>query len=129
MVPIVPRAVAAGASLVTPCRVVDTRESGVRLQPGADLTVAAAGKCGIPPTATALIANVTVVNPAQPGFLTLYRADGALPLTSSINFPAGRTRANNALVGVSSDGTASLNVHLSSTGPADVVLDVSGYFQ
>ena len=123
-VPFTPRPTAARTFMLTPCRVVDTRQAGGPLQPGADRMFSTAGACGIPPTATALVANVTVTNPTQPGSLTIYRADGARPSTTSISFPAGRTRANNALIGVSSDGTASINVFLDSAGTADFILDV-----
>ena len=128
-VPVVPHAAAAGTFMLSPCRVIDTRRAGVPLQPSTDRTFATAGTCGIPPTATALVANITVTNATQPGSLTVYRADSARPLASSISFPAGRTRANNALIGVSSDGTGSIKAFPESTGTVDFILDVSGYFQ
>jgi len=128
-VPMVPRAATARAFTLPPCRVVDTRLTGSPLQPGTDREFATAGSCGIPSTATALIANLTVTGATQPGSLTVYRADSARPFTTSINFPSGRTRANNALISVSSDGTGSIKVFADSTGTVDLILDVSGYFQ
>ena len=54
---------------------------------------------GLPATAKALSANMTVTGPAAPGFLTLFPADApAAPLASNINFRAGETRANNAVL-------------------------------
>ena len=88
-VPVIPRAPAAGVSLLTPCRAIDTRVSGSPLQPGEEREFPLAGICGIPPSATALIANVTVTNPTQVGHLTLWRADDVRPPTNTREFCAG----------------------------------------
>jgi len=128
-VPVVPRA--AGAKLFTlrPCRVVDTRLSSSPLQPGSERSFATAGICGIPATAATLVANVTVTGAKQPGVITTYRADGARPPTNTITFSQGQTRANNAFIAVSTDGSASIKAFSDSTGTVDFILDVSGYFQ
>jgi glucose/arabinose dehydrogenase len=117
---------------VTPCRVFDTRDpagpwGGPRLAAGADRTFVVGGRCGVPATARAVSVNVTVTEPTDFGFLTLFPPGGIVPLASTINFRPGQTRANNAAVtlGAASDlvvraGMASGGVH--------VLLDVSGYF-
>jgi hypothetical protein len=128
-VPVVPRAAAAKLFTLQPCRVADTRLSSGPLQPGTERSFATAGTCGIPATATSLIANVTVTGATQSGTVTAYRADSARPLASTISVSTGQTRANNAFIAVSSDGSASIKAFSDSAGTVDFILDVSGYFQ
>src|SRR6185295_3022079 len=119
---------------LTPCRMLDTRNpagpvGGPVIDPSATRTFAAAGVCNIPLTAKALSINVTVVAPAAAGDLRIYPADVAVPLTSSINFGPGQTRANNAIVALPADGSQSINILNESTGTTNVILDVNGFFQ
>jgi hypothetical protein len=74
-------------------------------------------------------ANVTVVNPDLPGNLRIYPGDVSPPLASSINFQSRRTRANNLMIGLSSDGAGTLAVMNDSAGAVDVILDVNGFFR
>jgi N-acetylneuraminic acid mutarotase len=118
---------------VTPCRLVDTRNAatgGPALYPGATRSfLLTGGACGIPSTATAVSANVTVTQPAALGHLTLYRGDVASsPVTSNINFSAGITRANNAII-VLAPNVGTINVANKSAGSVHFVLDVNGYYQ
>ncbi len=85
--------------------------------------------CGIPSGARSVSVNVTVTEPSASGYLTIYPADGTKPLISDINFSAGQTRANNAALDLSSDGTGSVNVYNGSGGTVQVIVDVNGYFQ
>ncbi len=87
------------------------------------------GSCGIPVTAKSVSGNVTVVNPSQPGDLQIYPGDISAPVTSSINFRRNRTRANNVVFGLSSDGRSTAAIKNDAAGPVDVVLDVNGYFR
>ena len=129
----------AGALLfytLPPCRVVDTRSpagplGGPSLQPSATRTFdVAASACGVPAAALAVSVNLTVTNAAASGYLTLDRGDAApLPLVSTINFPAGRTRANNAFVSLASDGSGTIAVFSATGGTVDFILDVNGYFR
>jgi hypothetical protein len=48
---------------------------------------------------------------------------------SSINFSAGVTRANNAIVPLATDGAGTIGVKNGSAGMVHFVLDVNGYFQ
>ncbi len=117
---------------VTPCRLVDTRDpagprGGPSLVAGADRTFPVGGVCGIPPTARALSVNLTVTAPTVPGFLTLFPSGGASPLASTINFRAGQTRSNNAIVTLGPDGGIVVRAGMASGG-AQVILDVNGYF-
>ena len=127
---------ASGGSFYTlgPCRLVDTRSpvgplGGPSLASGSTRRFNLAGTCGVPASAVALSLNVTIVNPTALGYLSLYSASlPSRPLASTLNYAPGRTRANNAVLGVSSDGLAGLDAYLSA-GSADLVLDVNGYFQ
>lgn len=117
-----------------PCRLVDTRNpagllGGPALQPSSQRTFALAGACGVPATAKALSVNLAVVDTTASGHLTVFPADRPLPETSSINFAAGMTRANNALVSLSGDGFGAITVKVTSAGALHFLLDVNGYFE
>ena len=89
------------AFTVPPCRVLDTHDpagplGGPALAAGASRDFLIAGRCGIPITARAIVANVTVTGPTGPGHLSMYAAGAGLPLVSAINFRAGQTRATTA---------------------------------
>jgi parallel beta-helix repeat protein len=117
---------------VTPCRVADTRDpngpfGGPALAPYAGRTFTIAGSCGIPPTARSVSVNLTITQPAAPGYLTIYPSDVPPPLASSINFSAGQTRANNAILRLSPEGTT--GVYNGSAGDVHFILDVSGFFE
>jgi hypothetical protein len=96
---------------VTPCRAYDSRGwagvSGpgpIPLAAGTETAVVLTGYCGLPTTAKAASLNVAVVSPTAAGHLRLYPAGTARPGTSSINYAAGQTRANNAVVPLGEDG-------------------------
>lgn len=116
---------------VEPCRVLDTRggADGPALGPGASRTVPVAGRCGVPAGARAVSANLTVAGPATAGFLAVHAADTARPLASALNFAAGQTRANNAILALSSDGAGEVSIFNGAGGSTHVLLDVSGYFE
>src|SRR5262249_34435653 len=54
--------------------------------------------------ATAVLANVTVVSPGSPGFLTFFPAGSSFPLVSTLNYSANQVRSNNAILPVGTDG-------------------------
>lgn len=122
---------------VTPCRLVDTRSlpgprGGPALAAGTVRTFALGGApCGIPPSARALSLNLTATQPTGPGNVAAWAADRPKPGTSAINFAAGQTRANNAVLSVSADGEVELSVVATVIGGGTVhfVLDVNGYFE
>jgi len=74
--------------------------------------------------------NLTAVEAAAAGHLTLFPGDGAgPPVASSLNFSAGQTRGNNAIVPLAGDGTGTISVRNGSAAAVHFVLDVNGYFQ
>jgi hypothetical protein len=114
---------------VVPCRLVDTRlpSPGNPLRAREDRTFAVVGSCEIPADAVAVSLNVTATAPTAQGHLRLHPGGSAVPTASTINYSAGLTRANNAIVplGVSGD----LAVYSGQgAGTVHVILDVNGYF-
>src|SRR5262245_15851570 len=116
---------------LTPCRLVDTRGNGFgdpfgspSLVTGVPRDFPLQGQCGIPATATAVSLNVTATNTQGPGFLLLYPQGGAQPLVSTLNYVAGETVANAALLPL---GAGGLTVVAGVAG-TDLILDVNGYF-
>ena len=67
--------------LLDGCRLLDTREpsQGPALVGQTTRDVDVRGECGIPQDATGLQYRATIVNPAAPGYLTLYPSDAARP--------------------------------------------------
>ena len=118
---------------VTPCRVADTRNpagpyGGPPLSAGAERTFTIMGQCGIPSGAKAVAFNLTVTGPTAPGHVVLYPGGTPLPPVSNINFGAGQTRANNAIVSLGAGGTlAAVSGQLS--GTVHIILDVVGYIE
>jgi photosystem II stability/assembly factor-like uncharacterized protein len=113
---------------VTPCRVVDTRTSGVALDAGSKRTFEVTGRCGVPPTARAVALNTTATEATSQGHLTLHETGTSPPDTISIAYRAGQTRANNAIVALDPLGRLTVKCNQPS-GSVHVILDVSGYFE
>jgi glucose/arabinose dehydrogenase len=117
---------------VTPCRVLDTRDpngpyGGPRLIAGMDRTFTIGGQCGVPPGARAVSLNLTVTGPTDQGHLVVLPAGGPLTDSSSINFRAAQTRANNAIVTLGPTGAILVRTGMPAGG-VHFVLDVNGYF-
>ncbi len=94
----------------------------------AAILVPTAGQCGIPAGAVAVALNVTVTQPTAAGNLRLFPAGLPVPLVSTINYSAGQTRANNAVVALSDTGD--LDVHCAqASGSTHFVVDVYGYLK
>ncbi|HSB37077.1 MAG TPA: DUF1800 family protein, partial [Thermoanaerobaculia bacterium] len=116
---------------VSPCRLIDTRNpagayGGPALAAGATRNFAAAGQCNLPPTASAASLNITVTGGTSAGYVSLYPQGAAFPGVSSINYAAGQTRANNAIVKL---GGGAFTVLLGqASGVNHLIVDVNGYF-
>ncbi|MFN7990119.1 MAG: M12 family metallo-peptidase [Thermoanaerobaculia bacterium] len=133
--------VAPGAGLlfytVTPCRVLDTRNAPDGPLAGPILAASPAERvftivtaCGVPADAKVVSANVSVTGGTAAGSLRVYPSDGSLPVPTVISFGAGKTRANNAMLLVSTTGGAGrITVRNDATAPIHVILDVNGYFR
>lgn len=111
---------------LTPTRVVDTRVGtgqdhtsplGPRWKADFELLPA-----GVAPTFAAIaVFNATVVNPRASGFLTAFPTSGSMPTASTLNFTAGATVPNLAVV------RDFVSFHNGSDGSTDLVVDVTGY--
>jgi hypothetical protein len=111
--------------LVTPCRAFDSR-AGAPAYSASTRLVQITGVCGIPSTAKAVVFNIAAAAPPAAGFLTVYPGNGAAPPgTTTLSYRTGRTRANNGVMRLSSQGV--LGVY--NSGPAvHFIVDVTGYF-
>jgi hypothetical protein len=69
---------------------------------------------------------VTVAAPAKPGYLTVYPAGSARPVTSNVNFVTGQTVANTVVVPVGSGGRVEF-ANLS-PGALHLIVDVVGVY-
>lgn len=119
-----------GYYTLSPCRVIDTRQAGEgpALAAGGTRIVTMIGRCGIPSTATSIALNVTVTQPTALGHLTVYPAGNPLPSSSTINYRAGQTRANNAVVPLGAGGAIAVSSGQIS-GTTHFVIDVNGFFR
>ena len=110
---------------VAPCRAVDTR-TDLPLAAASVRTFVIGGACGIPASAKAVSINITVTSPTAAGDLRLFPNGTALPLVSTINYRAGQTRANNAIVSLGAAADLSIRCD-QATGTVHVIIDVNGY--
>lgn len=92
-------------------------------------TLAVAGNCGIPSTAKAVSVNLAVTQSTATGNVRLFPTGQAVPTVSSINYGAGETRANNAVVKLDANGALDAFVGQAAGTTVDLILDVNGYFQ
>ena len=70
---------------------------------------------------------MSVTNATSSGRLTVYPGAGVAPGTTTVDFPAGKLRSNNAVIGLSGGLLSVYDGQL--TGAVDAILDVSGYFR
>ena len=86
------------------------------------------GNCGVPTTATAVSLNVTITLPTAAGDLKVFTAGIATPISTTIYYSAGQTRANNAIPKLSTSGGLAVQCDQAS-GTVHFIVDVDGYFQ
>jgi hypothetical protein len=113
--------VAAGRFVpMTTTRLVDTRVDGRRGVGSLDVPLPP----GVPSDATAVVVNVTIVDAARQGFITVHPGGSTAPMASVQNADLlDRTRAVTLIAPVTAQG---LRVYRSMV--ADLVIDVSGWF-
>lgn len=121
-------------SLPAPQRVLDTRPEGTTadsqhakagaVAAGTTYTLPLTGRVGLPDSVTATVLNVTVAEPADAGFVTVYPCGAPLPTASNVNYTAGQTVPNAVIAAPGSGGA----VCLYTKATAHLVVDVSGWF-
>jgi hypothetical protein len=129
---------------VTPCRIIDTRNSGVDsgiLNAGSQRGFygwrasyanqgGSGNACNLPLSTdnAAIAVNFTVVSPATAGFITAYPSDvTTIPLAASLTFYANEAKASNAILKLNQSGTG-FHFGVYSTSTAHLVADVVGYY-
>lgn len=121
---------------ITPYRAVDTRTGlggTATLQPGQTLWFDATGAGGVPATGvSAVVLNITAVNPTARGHLTAWPGHQVEPTASVLNFDAGQVIGNSVIVGTGTGaGTAGSGGGIkvrNASGLTDVVIDITGWF-
>jgi hypothetical protein len=125
---------AAGGLFVaqSPSRIADTRSDHRPLGPGITMFVQVRGVAGIPADAKAVVANITVTDTSAAGYLNLtpdgvsVAPNGVVQIRSSdLNWVAGETRANLAVVKLGSTGGIYI---YNAAGSTDVIVDVLGWY-
>jgi alpha-tubulin suppressor-like RCC1 family protein len=125
---------------VSPCRIVDTRRGGGRVPGNANRTFRVTGNgdfaaqggypggCGIPDSAAAVEATVSVVSPLGSGYLRTWPGDRSEPNATVVNFRRGANLTNTGATTIAtSAGTADLTV--GARGAATyVVIDIQGWY-
>ena len=116
-----------------PTRLLDTRYgtgtggAKAKVPVGGHLSLQIDGVGNIPPAGvTAVILNVTVTNTVGGGYLTAYPDGVPAPTASTLNFAAGQTVPNLAVVPVGADGK--VEFYNGSSGATDLIADVFGYY-
>jgi hypothetical protein len=112
-----------------PTRILDTRTGlgGLRtLGPGQAAFTANLPSPLSAAAASSLILNLTATGgTASSDFLSIYPGGLSYPGTSDVNFVAGDTRANSAVVGLGPGGQLSL---YDAAGQVDAIVDLNGYY-
>lgn len=111
---------------ITPTRFLDTRTSG-RVGPGGSVSFAVAGKNGVPVDASAVVMNITVTEPSSFGYITAHASGVAKPNASNVNYAAGQTVPNLAVVPIGADGEVTLTN--TSSGSVQLISDVAAYYR
>ena len=113
---------------LAPARLLDTR-----IGKGGSGPVAARGSVpllvtggAVPANASAVVLNVTVTQPVTSGNIAVYPEGTAEPVISNLNFVAGQTSANLAIVKVGTDGKVAFTNN--SPGTVQLVADIAGYY-
>jgi RHS repeat-associated protein len=121
-------------------RLVDTRSDSrtgkcptttgkcVTIPAGGELVVKTVGAANVPVgrDVSAVAVNVTATNTTGTGgFLTLYADGHTRPATSNLNFGAGQTVSNAAIVRVGDNG----NIRIYAERQTDVLVDVQGWYR
>ena len=107
---------------LTPVRLADTRPTPVAA--GATLEVPIAGRGGVPGDAKAVVANVTLVGAAAPGFATVFPC-GTVPNASTANYlaVANEAVANEVIAKLSPTGS----ICVFTSAATNVLVDVVGH--
>jgi hypothetical protein len=115
---------------LVPSRLLDTRNGTgaplAKLGGATTLNLQVTGRGGVPSAGvSAVVLNVTATNPSAASFLTVFSTGVPRPNASNVNFVAGQTVPNRAIVRLGGGGQVSF---YNASGTTDVVADVNGWF-
>lgn len=124
-------------TMVTPCRIVDTRNAGGRMTAGETRSFSSSGAsfvaqggaasdCAMPADASAVVLNIVAVTPDTDGYMTVYPYGVTRPNAASLNYHAGRVAANEIIARQVLGQPQDFSVY--TYAGADLVIDVAGYF-
>ena len=119
----------AGYHPMVPSRIVDTRigtgaRGRLRANGAIDLDTLCRGS--VPVNAAAVVLNVTVAEPTQAGYLTVWPSGQPRPNASNLNFGAGQVVPNLVIVRVGVEGMVSV---YNEVGTPHLIADVMGWFE
>ena len=130
-----------GYTPITPTRFLDTRDGTgtggkiARIPANGTVRVQMSGVDGLAALTASVAMNITVTNAAAGGVIAAYPANNPteVPEVSNVNYSAGQTTSNMAIVTTSliapaGSPTGSVAFHNSSSVPVDLIVDVVGYF-
>lgn len=110
---------------MSPVRINDTRLAA-KLGPKQTLDVQVTGVAGVPAAGVSAVAlNVTVTEPSEAGWLTVFPTGEVRPVASSLNFRRGQTIPNLVMAKVGANGKVSI---YNDSGSVHVVVDINGWF-
>ena len=107
-----------------PTRLLDTRTNQTTLGSTGTVTLPVVGTAGVPTSATAVVLNVTAVNPSMGGYVTVFPDGASRPASSNLNFAPGQTIANLVTVPITDGKVTFYNFQ----GNVDLVADLFGYY-
>jgi hypothetical protein len=126
-------------TVITPCRIIDTRVAGGKLQantvrsfhasrPGGNFTDQGGSDtdCGIPANPAAVVMNVVTVHPDAQGYITLFPYGVTQPLSATVNNVVGTDVGNETIVKLTVGDYADFSAY--SFAGTNMVADAVGYF-
>jgi hypothetical protein len=104
---------------------VDGQSNGIGVRPAGSVTeVQVTGRAGVPAAAAAVVLNVTVDDPGDDGFLTVFPCGSPRPNASNVNYFEGETIPNAVVAKLGVGG----KVCIYTFAATDLLVDVNGYF-
>ncbi|MBD2760535.1 CHAP domain-containing protein [Yimella sp. cx-573] len=113
---------------LAPSRILDTRSGNGAptgmVPAGGKIDLQVTGRGGVPAGASAVVLNVTAVQPAGWGYLTAWPAGAAKPTASNVNYVAGLNIPNLVVAKIGAGG----KVSIASSARSHILADVAGYY-
>ncbi|MCC6435182.1 MAG: hypothetical protein IT196_09150 [Acidimicrobiales bacterium] len=111
---------------VNPVRALDSRDGPAPFGSSTQRTLHVGGVGDVPATGVkAVVLNLTVTEPTNPTYVSVWPADGTRPTASAVNAGRDATAANALIVGVDANGDVEL---FNAVGDAHVIVDILGWF-